>query len=159
MTLYYLDASVWVKRYYRETGTDWVTQLFASSQFLSCATLGYVEVRAALARKQRTSPEEAGVFDRTAGQVQEDWADFVRVALTDEVLDHAVDLADRFALHGADAVHLASALVLRQRMPASLERFAFVASDRELKTAATRLGLAVLDPEQEDSPNHISVGT
>jgi len=53
MTLYYLDSSAWVKRYYRETGTAWIENLFAERQPVACASLGVVEVTATLARKQK----------------------------------------------------------------------------------------------------------
>lgn len=147
MMLYYLDASAWVKRYYREIGTDWVTRLFARHEPLSCATLGYVEVRAALSRKLQSS---AGgrLFERVGEQVREDWADFLGIALTDEIVDGAAELAERFSLRAADAVHLASAVKLGERWPAPTEDFAFVASDRALKAAAVQMGMTVLDPEE-----------
>ena len=40
------------------------------------------------------------------------------------------------ALRGADAVHLASALVLESRLVDAEDRLIFVAADRELKEAA-----------------------
>jgi hypothetical protein len=54
------------------------------------------------------------------------------------------------ALRGADAVHLASALVLRRRFADAEDRLIFVASDRELKEAAQSSGLAVIDPEEQE---------
>jgi hypothetical protein len=54
------------------------------------------------------------------------------------------------ALRGADAVHLASALVLQRRFAEAEDRLVFVASDRELKEAAHSSGLAVIDPEAQE---------
>lgn len=51
MIFYYLDASAWVKRYYQETGTTWVRDLFSSNHVMACASLGLIEVMATLARK------------------------------------------------------------------------------------------------------------
>ena len=53
MTIRYLDSSAWVKRYVQEAGTAWVNELFESDEPLACATLGFVEVCAVLARKAR----------------------------------------------------------------------------------------------------------
>lgn len=53
MIFHYLDASAWVKRYYRETGTDWVQGLFTQNSTMACASLGVVEVIATLARKRK----------------------------------------------------------------------------------------------------------
>jgi hypothetical protein len=64
-------------------------------------------------------------------------------------MDLAKDLARNMALRGADAVHLASALVLQRRFADAEDRLVFVASDRELKEAAQASGLAVIDPEAQ----------
>jgi predicted nucleic acid-binding protein len=53
MTLYYLDASAWVKRYQQEQGSTWVEQLLRSDAHLACSALGLVEVCAALGRRRR----------------------------------------------------------------------------------------------------------
>ena len=34
MIFYYLDASAWVKRYYQETGTAWVQNVFTQKRML-----------------------------------------------------------------------------------------------------------------------------
>lgn len=44
MTLYYLDAGAWVKRYYQEIGTAWVDTLFDPRQTLACASIGMGEI-------------------------------------------------------------------------------------------------------------------
>ena len=51
MTLYFLDASAWVKRYFRERGSEWVERLFGEDRLLSASTLGLIEVNATSARK------------------------------------------------------------------------------------------------------------
>jgi predicted nucleic acid-binding protein len=55
MIYYYLDSSAWVKRYYKEHGSDWVQGLFANDQTFACATLGVIEIFATLARKRKAS--------------------------------------------------------------------------------------------------------
>ena len=69
--------------------------------------------------------------------------------LTQEVLERSLELANIWALRGADSVHLASALILQARLAIEAHEFAFVTSDLELKAAALKAGLAVLDPQEQ----------
>ena len=69
-------------------------------------------------------------------------------------MQKALDLADAFALRGADSVHLASALVLNGELGMSAEALTFVTSDQELKSAAKQAGLAVVDPQEQDHAWH-----
>ena len=72
------------------------------------------------------------------------------IQLTTETMDLAKDLARNMALRGADAVHLAAALVLQRRFADAEDRLVFIASDRELKEAAQSSGLAIIDPEEQE---------
>jgi hypothetical protein len=54
------------------------------------------------------------------------------------------------SLRGADAVHLASALVLQSRLVDVEDRLIFVAADRELKEAAQASGLAIIDQGEQE---------
>src|SRR6266511_103034 len=97
-------------------------------------------------------------FEQKVQELEEDWARFIQIQLTTETMDHAKDLARNMALRGADAVHLASALVLRRRFADAEDRLIFVASDRELKEAAQSSGLAVIDPEEQEKQTTTSPG-
>jgi formate-dependent phosphoribosylglycinamide formyltransferase (GAR transformylase) len=46
-------------------------------------------------------------------------------------------------------VHLASTLVVKQELDLDTQEFTFVTSDEELKVAALKAGLAVLDPQEQ----------
>ena len=147
MTLYYLDASAWVKRYSLEKGSGWVRSLLQQPGLLfACATLGFIEVSAALTRKQK-----AGEFqsDRWQDLLRADWDRFLQVELSRAVVETAIQLLEHSPLRGADATHLASSLELRTRLRPATEEFVFVASDRELKQAGHTAGLKVIDPEEQ----------
>lgn len=95
----------------------------------------YAEARSALARKTRE-----GIFDneghrRVVQALDDDWSDYVRQTVTNLVAYRAGKLAERYALRGFDAVHLASALRLRERF----EDLSFLAFDDRLNTAARRV--------------------
>jgi predicted nucleic acid-binding protein len=147
---YYLDASAWVKRHYREPGTRWVQELFAQNPTIACASLGLIEVTATLAQKRKAREIDPLSFEQKVQELAEDWRGFIQIQLTTETVDLAQDLARNMALHGADAVHLASALVLQRRFADVEDRLIFVASDRELKEAARSSGLDVIDPEEQE---------
>jgi predicted nucleic acid-binding protein len=143
VTTYYLDASVWTKRYSQERGSEQVLLLFEQGNILACATLGFVETCAAVARKLDGPAAEAAkiALDQIAG----DWKGFIRIQLTDQIADQAAESAARWKLRGADAVHLASALYLRRRLGGDDET-CFVCADERLTAVAQQAGLEVMDP-------------
>jgi hypothetical protein len=141
---YYLDASAWVKRYSAEAGSDQVERLFESGSWLACAALGYVEVCAAVGRKHAEPTAESAASE--LHQVHRDWTGFVRIQLTDDIIEQAIESALRWTLRAADGVHLASALYLRHKVEGQQGEVWFVCSDARLTAAAERAGLPVLDP-------------
>ncbi len=151
MTFYYLDASAWVKRYHQEAGTLWVRELFGKEPFLACGSIGLVEVTATLARKQKTNAFSPSELAEKLLDLTGHWENFIQIHLFPEALTLARDTAHRLALRGADAVHLASALILQQRFTEAGDRVIFVASDRELKAAAQASGLEVIDPTEQET--------
>ncbi len=148
MILYYLDASAWVKRHYKETGTKTIQTLFESGVALGSASLGLIEVIATLTRKHKAGQFTPEGFRRAIEDVKQDWVALTQVELDDEAVERAQTTAQSFALRGGDAIHLASALILRELL-AEKDEIVFVTSDKELKAAAIASGLAVLDPSQE----------
>jgi predicted nucleic acid-binding protein len=151
---HYLDASAWAKRYYQETGTRWVQDLFTGSRAIACASLGLIEVIATLARKRKAGEIDPLLSEQKARELEEDWRSFIQVQLTAEAVDKARDLARESALRGADAVHLASALLLQSRFAQDDDQLIFITADHELKQAAQASGLVVIDPnEQGNQPS------
>lgn len=151
MIFYYLDASAWVKRYYRESGTDSVQGLFVTEQKLACASLGFVEVMATLARKRMARDIGPAAFEQKSEELESDWERFVQIQLNAEAVDLAKVVARRLALRGADAIHLASALILQERFVDEDDRLVLVTSDRELKAAGEISGMVVMNPEEVES--------
>lgn len=77
MIFYYLDASAWVKRYYWESGTRWVQDLFAQNPVIACASLGLIEVMATLARKRKARDIDLLSFQQKVQEREEDWMHFI----------------------------------------------------------------------------------
>lgn len=145
MKVYYLDASAWVKRYYQEPGTQKVQALFDGGAALACASLGLIEVLATLSRKYKARQISRAQLQRQQIEITADWEQFIQVKLSEEVLEEALRLTLELSLRGADAVHLASASVLKTNL-AELDEFSFIASDNELLEAAQQIGMTVVNP-------------
>jgi hypothetical protein len=151
MIFYYLDASAWVKRYYRETGIRWVQDLFTqNNRSIACASLGFIEIIATLARKRKAREINASVLKQKIQELEDDWKHFIQIQLTSEAVDMAKELEKKLALRGADTVHLASAMLLQRQLTEGDDRLILVTSDGELKKASQSSGLAMIDPDEQE---------
>jgi len=104
---------------------------------------------ATLARKHKAEEIDSVTFEQKAQELEEDWESFVQIRFATELVHRAKEVAKQQALRGADAIHLASALLLESRFVETDDRLIFVASDHELKKAALSSGLEVIDPEEQ----------
>ena len=148
MTLYYLDSSVWVKRYLTESGSDWIRKLFERKEPCACSLLGYTEVSAAIARQQgvrQISPDRQNILRR---DLLADWNEMLHIPLEPNVIQMAVDFAWEHRLRGADAVHLAALHWLNESLAARSVSLVLATSDQELITAAESRHLAVINPAE-----------
>jgi predicted nucleic acid-binding protein len=68
------------------------------------------------------------------------FADVVLVDITSEVIDASCELVKELPLKSADAIHLATALMVRADL--------FSSSDKRLCAAASESGIAVTDPTE-----------
>ena len=137
----YLDTSALVKLYVSEPGSAEVRRLVEAADAAATSWVAYAETRAAFSRalrEQVTSPED---HIQRVGQFNQDWESTLRVELLPLIARNAGDLTEVYGLRGFDAIHLASALWLRDKCGVAL---AFVAYDRRLAEAAARAGLSII---------------
>jgi predicted nucleic acid-binding protein len=146
LTLFYLDASAWAKRYFLEPGSEWMLKLFRSHDQLACCSLGYVELVATLARRANVRKRTVLTEIDLKSLLDEHWLEFVEVPLDAPVIELARALAWEKRLRGADAVHLASADVLRQRLAKRAMNLKLVTADDEMVAAARSIHLDVINP-------------
>lgn len=112
MALVYFDSSALVKLVVEEDGTDVASALWDGCDAALSSRLAYPEVRSALAASRRAADLTAGGLRRAEAAWEEFWGAVRPVGLTAGVERRAGELAARRGLRGADAVHLASALVV-----------------------------------------------
>ena len=154
----YLDSSALIKRYQNEQGTEALNarlrQEARGLRSVFTSLLTYSEIHAAFARRARekllSAEEAAAVQDEFDG----DWVLSIGpIELGTDVLVFVRDLVREFPLRGADAIHLASALWLRDmaRLGMKVDQYTgplvFVSSDKQLAKAAAKSHLEVFNPE------------
>ncbi len=110
----YLDTSALVALYIAERQTNSVRSVVQNAGAIVTSRIGYAEARAAFARmrRERVIPRRAHIL--IVEQFNHDWEALSVVEVTDLVVRTAGDLVERHPLRGFDAVHLASALALRE---------------------------------------------
>lgn len=137
MATVYVDASVLVKYLLHDEDSATVDPLWRGAQALAASRLCLVEVHSALAAARRAQRLDAQALAHALDVFRSDWSVVRTVELTPAIAASAAELALAHRLSGADAVHLASALVLGQAT-------VMATWDRRLAQAAGACGLAVV---------------
>ena len=138
----YFDTSALVKRFVEEPGSRRVEALIAAQAQVATSKIAYAELHAALARKLRERKLTLAAYRRISGRFELDWHAYIRVELTDALLELTRELVRRHPLRGFDAIHLAAAIRLRDQLNETIQ---FIAADRRLLHAAQREGLTGID--------------
>jgi predicted nucleic acid-binding protein len=112
MAFVYFDSSALVKLVVEEDGSDIVSALWDACDAALSSRLAYPEVCAALAAAHRNHDLDDDGFTVATRDWEDFWGATRPVELTAEVERRAGALAERQALRGADAVHLASAVAV-----------------------------------------------
>ena len=123
-----------------EAGTDETRSRLDAASMAATSRVAYPEARAALARRQREGGMTRPALARVVGALDRDLGRFVVVELSAKVAKRAGDLAQRRALRGFDAIHLASALEMEELTGAVP---GFCCFDARLREAAVAEGLRV----------------
>jgi predicted nucleic acid-binding protein len=147
MATYYLDTSALVKCYVPEKGTAWVLALVTQNQ-TATTSITVAEGSAAIAKRQRlgevTLDERNILFNRFLNDCK---SRYDLLPVDEPVIYRAAGLTQIYPLRGYDAVHLATALVLRDQLVAArLPAPIFVAADANLCAVARAEGLAAENP-------------
>jgi predicted nucleic acid-binding protein len=141
VTTLYLDTSALVKLYVREQGSRAAKDAVRAAARVATSRVAYPEARAAFARRSREGRIAAKRLRRIVAALDRDLSTYVLVEVTAAVARAAGQLAERRALRGFDAVHLASALELGAALGSAPKLMAF---DDRLTDAALAEGLVVL---------------
>ena len=126
--------------YIQEPGSSEVRALVSEARIVATSRVAYVEARAGFAGKLREGELLQEEYSQIVEGFKEDWEKYFVVEVSENVARLGGRLVEKHPLRGFDAIHLASALLLKER--ANLEVF-FSCFDKRLKTAARAEGLII----------------
>jgi predicted nucleic acid-binding protein len=134
----YFDTSALAKRYVREPGSEGIIDLWRASTAIFTSAVTYAEMMASLHRKRREVVVSAKTFERLLVSFREDWRSLYCIEVSGGLHLPIDRLVAAHPLRGFDAIHLASAVLVYQKIPTD---FVFACFDQQLLHAARREGL------------------
>lgn len=150
----YFDSSALIKYYIQEKGSEAVGRNLQDEKEASrpvfTSVLTFAEIHCALARRAKDRSLSLTHFIRARSTFDSDWVSGLStVDLGPGVLSIIRSTIDQFQLRGADMVHLASAMWLRDAgvVTRGENQIIFISSDKMLTKAAVGCGLKVFNPE------------
>ncbi len=148
MVNYYLDTSAMFKQYVDEPGSTWLRAQISSATSLVSSQMLIVEAVSALNRRVREGSLSSAEYQRVRDVFREDCRVMYQIVPpTVAIVDWACELLERHPLRGYDAMHLATALAVRQSLQRQgLPTLIFISADDRLNAAASTEGLAVDNP-------------
>ncbi len=135
----YLDTSALVKLYVEEPGSVEIADWVSEAPVVATCRVAYAEAAAAFARHRREGGLTAAQWRKTVANLDDDWDRMAIVEVTQRLAHNAGQLADRHALRGFDAIHLAAAQELRSNRI----EIRFGCFDARLSRAAEKAKLVV----------------
>lgn len=152
----YWDSSALIKHYVKEAGTEIIESMLqkqgVASQPVFTSVITFAEIHAALARRVKDKSLSQSEFMRLRKRFDSDWAfGLTVIGLEAGVLSIVRDVV-RLGLKSADAMHLASAIWVRDFInlyPTPETRAAsvlFLTADEKLADAAKEKRFQVFNP-------------
>jgi predicted nucleic acid-binding protein len=148
----YIDPSAWIKRYYREAGTDLTNSLFAEMlgprpSRLFCSRVGLTEVVSVLNRHRNAGRVTQSLFNAAYIHFEADSRAVRLLSVRNRQIDASIRLLLAHNLNATDALHLQVALEVYSQLHKQGDTFLIFAADQRLLRAAQAEGLAILNPE------------
>ena len=136
----YFDSSSLVKFVITEIGSKQNLNIWNLSSEKVTSQLARTEMHSTLMRRVREGSVPASAVPAHLGALDRLFADVILIDITSDVIDASCELVKEFPLKSADAIHLATALMVRADL--------FSSSDKKLCAAASESGIAVTDPTE-----------
>jgi uncharacterized protein len=136
----YCDTSALIKRYVEEEGTDIVDRLWSASFGIATSVVAFAETASTFSRKLREGILTEKEYLTTLKTFKTDFDSFVLVSVTPMLNSTIERLVKGYPLRGFDAIHLSSALMIRDAGSLPMQ---FACFDQTLNEAALKEGMAV----------------
>ena len=136
----YFDSSSLVKFVITEIGSEENLNIWNLSSEKVTSQLARTEMHSTLMRRVREGSMPASAVRGRLDEMDKLFTDVVLVDITSDVIGASCELVKELPLKSADAIHLATALMVRADL--------FSSSDKKLCAAASESGIAVTDPTE-----------
>lgn len=137
----YLDTSALVKLYVEETGTREVQELVGKSKIMATSIVAYAEASSAFKRGFVEKIICEKEYNLCNSNFKNDWRSYLIVNIDSSLIFLAGDLAEKHNIRGFDSIHLASVIVLREKI--SNMDILFLCWDKKLAESAAREGFKI----------------
>lgn len=152
MAVFLFDSSALVKRYLKESGSQWVGRTLqpVAGHTILVAQTTPVELVAAVTRRMRGGSLSVSDTDEVIADIAYDTAiQYQTIVMTHDVVKRAMTLSRVYGLRGYDAIQLGTAIhVLVRQSGEEVSPVRFVCADKELIQAAVAEGLVVFNPNE-----------
>lgn len=135
----YFDSSSIVKWFFDESHVDLARDTRDRAEICFTSLLAYPEVLSAINRAWKGGRCSQSEMKIVRDEFLRIWPEFVWIRVDEELMHQAGRLIFNHRLKGFDAVHLASAFLLKEELGESLEIF-FSCFDGNLNLAAQKAG-------------------
>jgi predicted nucleic acid-binding protein len=136
----YLDASVIVKRYIEEAGSEETAVLLSEADAIGTNLISRAEVAAGIMRTSRLGIIPADEALRALNKFRLEWDMYIRLPVNEASVLRAEDLVRAYDLRGYDAVHLSAAIMWQEAMGDPITMASF---DKKLWQSSREFGMVV----------------
>ncbi len=133
--LIYLDSSVFIKKYFKEIGSDHIIEIWNDAEYLAISQVGYSEILGAIHKKQKMDRFSDKIKKQISKNFKDDWESMIKVSADQKLNSELSRLHDKHLLRGFDAIHLATAILLAKKIEMDIE---FLTADSNLQSAAQK---------------------
>ncbi len=128
----YLDTSAIIKHYLQEPGSENVQRLFQEADYLGTSVFSEIETISSLERAKKIARIDSPSYRSILAQMNRDFQTFALEAVSAETVRNGIRLVRQHGLRPGDAIQLASAQLLKRRLPQMI----FAAYDEKLLESA-----------------------
>ncbi len=148
----YWDTSAIVKRYLAEAGSSAVVNLLRQDPVSGTVVVTRAEMAGVFSRAFSRAKITENQLNQGMRNFRQHWPAFLRIRITEPMIRDADHLAIEYNLRGYDAVHLAGALIWKDRVA---DTILFATFDDNLWRAAVAEGF---EPFPERLPSRVLAG-
>lgn len=138
----YFDTSAIVKFYINETGSDVLREIFDKSEIFVTSEIAYIETVSAFIRINNERLISDIDLKNLLSDFKNNWNDFFTLKTDFNIIQKAGLLIEKYKLRSYDSLHLASAMIFRERINKSVN---FYSWDKNLNNAALNENFQILD--------------